>query len=87
MRFSRRVTPGQLPDLAFIFEGQRFGQWFLQARLQERDMPDLAPNELHEDPVDRFGVPAHAGSMGEDHPQGEGTAEPLIACILRPCPR
>jgi hypothetical protein len=34
-----------------LSEGQRLGQGLLQSRLQERDMPDVAPNELHKIPV------------------------------------
>jgi hypothetical protein len=56
----------QLPDLAFIVEGQRFGQWCLQSRLQESDVPNVPPNELHKDPVVRFGVAAHVEIIGED---------------------
>jgi hypothetical protein len=59
-------APCQLPDLAFISKGQHFGQRSLQSWLQERDMPDVAPNELHEDPVVSFGVADHAGSLGKD---------------------
>jgi hypothetical protein len=36
-------------------------------------VPDLAPDELHKDPVVRLGVAAHAGQLrqilGESHPQ------------------
>ena len=33
---------------------------------QECDMPDLAPNELHEDSVVRFCVTRHWSSIGEE---------------------
>ena len=55
----------QLSDFSLIFKGQRLWEWCLETRLQERDMPNVEPNELHEDSVVRFGVPAHAASVGE----------------------
>lgn len=62
MRFS---SPSQFADLSLIFKGQRPGERFLQARLQECDVPNVAPNELHENPVIRLCVAAHVDSLDE----------------------
>jgi hypothetical protein len=65
-----RVAPGfpaarQFPDLALVLEGQRLWERSLQPWLQKGHVSDVAPDELHVDPVVRPRVAAHAGSVGE----------------------
>jgi hypothetical protein len=65
LRLPSLSTPRQFPDFALIFEGQRLGPWSFKSRLQERDVPDIAPNELHENSVVRFCVAGHGDNVGE----------------------
>ena len=59
---SPQASPRRASSL--IFPSSRkvsfLGSGGLQSGLQKRDVPDVAPNELHKDPMVRFGIAAHA---------------------------
>lgn len=75
------ASPGQLPDLLRVLEGELPGQRRLQVGLKELHLPARSQEKVHVDLVAGFFVPGHVGSIGRRG--GEEIHRDFVAVMTR----